>query len=346
MTCVSAKRGGGVYACLRYSLVAVPADFWESLVGFLVEWNLFVPVARTWFRDCVRVQCDGQRGLLFLDAEAEVPRLTLVCRGIRLVELRSRFHWMLMKWLAQRFPFPLTDGSVYSVCHRCRGLSEVCGRLLRKVLEGKPFFCGHNHYDEAVDFDEDLILSVEDLVRTPARALDMALAREHCETSGAGGPAKVMPVADLCGLAARLVDTAAVLRCRDGGHRAQLWLPVPHPCGTWVAVCEHPAGWHKHAAVDVAAGEMRLWTGNMLALWHIHHRVFEVVKITSSGASTPYTKVSDLEDFEDFYSSLFASTKDEQHPSWPAFAVQLDALSSSPLRWCTDKWLCEEHAWS
>jgi hypothetical protein len=194
----------------------------------------------------------SQRGLLTLDTAK--GSLTLVCRGPSPVELRVRFHWTLLELVKRKYPSLDTKEWLHAVCHECHGATKLFGRVLREALRGSPFHCSYDSHDL-----EDVVLAVDDLISSPMDAMDKALSTPVTSPDG---------VAQLCRLAARMVDTSEVL-CSRHGHRPQLWVPLPAQAsggagagaGTatgstdsmfehgddplaWVTVCEHPAGWH------------------------------------------------------------------------------------------------------
>jgi hypothetical protein len=239
---------------VQYRIGYVPPDLWPTLLLWCGVWL----VPETCTRTSAVLQWGGQRGLLSLDTEHRY--LTLVCRSSAPVELRVRFHWALVELVTRKYPFLPQDEWLHAVCHVCHHSSQLFGRALRDFWTGGSFSCSH----------DDVELAVEDLVQPPATVLDATLA---VSTSVASQE----DAARLCGLAARMVDTAADL-CGRHRYRPQLWLPVSTSrrgpgawtfsevgvgvgvgAGSgaasgssddddellgWVSVCEDPAGWH------------------------------------------------------------------------------------------------------
>jgi hypothetical protein len=275
------------------------------------------------------LQWGGQRALLSLDRIRDQMSLVLVCRGSCPVELRVRVYWMLVGMMKCRYPFFCTDTWLHFVCHECHDSTPLFGG--RRWL-AKPFVCGNLHGDD----EHDVALDVKDIVSSPVEALDTAL-----EDRGETG----IEVAGLCRLAARVVDTADVLR-KPRDHRAQLWLPMSEvdELVEWVSVCEDPAGWHCHGRVVCTSSVVDV------AVMPVLQRVARVVLGvgaggsgagglgaggSGAGGSVPGSGSS-------LALALEAGLWALDGARWAEFSGTL--AETAALVWHSDRWVCEAHA--
>jgi hypothetical protein len=332
---------------VQYRIDFVPPDLWSSLI--IRCGSLVVPEACT--RTSAVLEWGDQRALLTLDTGR--GQLTLVCRGPSPVELRVRFHWTLVELVKRKYPFLDTKEWLHAMCHACQNSSQLLPRAVSMALAGNPFFCAHCL--------ENIVLVVDDLLLSPLDALDKALSTPVTSPEG---------VAQLCRLAARMVDTTEFL-CNRHGHRTQLWLPVParaaggagagagagsgaatgtsdmsasfHDHLNWVSICENPAGWHICPRIPGGYSRSRLSTRSAAAVEPLLQRVAGVLCVVSdlTGASVPPA----WRDWKGAVEPLLGRDGWEDR-DWSFLVARLSASSTSGVSKSDAfgrSWLCEEH---
>ncbi len=328
---------------VQYHVEHVPPDLWPSLI---LQCRVMV-IPETCTRTSAVLQWGSQRGMLSLDLAK--GRLTLVCRGPAPMELRVRFHWVLVEFVGRKYPFLATNRWLHAVCHVCHEPSPVFGAVLNELVdEAKPLRCIICRTD----------LCVDDLIVQPVDALDKALLTPLVSIEAA---------ALLCSLAARVVDTTSDM-CNRHGHRARLWLPVlAHAGGAfagvgvgagsgaaegtselsalggrrvgWVSVCEDPSGWHV-ASGPVFPKELvasAALPSVLPVLQRVATVVLSVAGVTCSSSPAPA-------EWRDWDASLLphvlAATRDGR-ANWVEFTHGLGRTTA--LRGRCGSWACPRH---